>query len=141
MAGSFNKVILCGFLGADPDVKETQDGRKIVNLSVATSEQWKDKNTGEKRERTEWSRVVIFNEHAARYAAQYLRKGSRVMVEGQLQTRSWDDQSGNKRYATEVVLSGFNGQIIGLDSRKDGSGAGDYPDQGYEPGMDDEIPF
>ena len=108
MAGSVNKVILVGNLGADPEVRQTQDGRPIVNLRVATSDSWRDKATGERREKTEWHRVVIFNENLARVAEQYLKKGSKVYLEGSLQTRKWQDQSGQDRYSTEVVLQGFN---------------------------------
>jgi single-strand DNA-binding protein len=122
MSGSVNKVILIGNLGADPEVRRTNDGRPIVNLRVATSESWRDKTTGERRERTEWHRVVIFNEGLCRIAEQYLRKGSKVYLEGQLQTRKWEDQSGQERYSTEVVLQGFNSQLTMLDTR---SGSGD----------------
>ena len=117
MAGSVNKVILIGNLGADPEVRHTQDGRPVVNLRVATTESWRDRATGEKRERTEWHRVVIFNEGLARVAEQYLRKGSKVYLEGQLQTRKWTDQNGIERYTTEVVLQGFNCALTMLDSR------------------------
>lgn len=157
MAGSVNKVILVGNLGADPDVRHTQDGRPIVNLSVATSDSWRDKNSGERRERTEWHRVVIFNEGLAKIAQQYLRKGSKVYLEGQLQTRKWQDQEGRDRYTTEVVLQGFNSAMTMLDSRSDGGGSG-FRDQGGDtgggqssggssgggtsgPDFDDEIPF
>nr|WP_321979692.1 single-stranded DNA-binding protein [uncultured Cohaesibacter sp.] len=122
MAGSVNKVILVGNLGADPDIRRTQDGRPICNLSVATSESWKDRNSGERRERTEWHRVVIFNEGLCRIAEQYLRKGSKVYLEGQLQTRKWQDQNGQDRYSTEVVLQGFNGNLTMLDNRGEGGG-------------------
>nr|WP_321444535.1 single-stranded DNA-binding protein [uncultured Cohaesibacter sp.] len=122
MAGSVNKVILVGNLGNDPDIRRTQDGRPIANLSVATSESWKDRNTGERREKTEWHRVVIFNEGLCRIAEQYLRKGSKVYLEGQLQTRKWQDQSGQDRYSTEVVLQGFNGNLTMLDNRGEGGG-------------------
>nr|WP_321457094.1 single-stranded DNA-binding protein [uncultured Cohaesibacter sp.] len=122
MAGSVNKVILVGNLGADPDIRRTQDGRPICNLSVATSESWKDRNSGERRERTEWHRVVIFNEGLCRVAEQFLRKGSKVYLEGQLQTRKWQDQNGQDRYSTEVVLQGFNGNLTMLDNRGEGSG-------------------
>src|SRR5512142_2422935 len=115
MAGSVNKVILLGNLGADPEVRHTQDGRPIVNLRVATSENWRDKATGERRERTEWHRVVIFNENLAKIAEQYLKKGSKVYREGQLQTRKWQDQSGQDRYSTEVVLQQFRGELTLLD--------------------------
>ena len=124
MAGSVNKVILVGNLGADPDIRRTQDGRPICNLSVATSESWKDRNSGERRERTEWHRVVIFNEGLCRVAEQYLRKGSKVYLEGQLQTRKWQDQNGQDRYSTEVVLQGFNGNLTMLDNRGEGGGGG-----------------
>ncbi|WP_096176491.1 single-stranded DNA-binding protein [Cohaesibacter sp. ES.047] len=123
MAGSVNKVILVGNLGADPDIRTTQDGRKIVNLSIATSENWKDRNSGERRERTEWHRVVIFSEGLARVAESYLRKGSKVYVEGQIQTRKWQDQNGQDRYSTEVVLQGFNSTLTMLDNRNEGGGS------------------
>ena len=148
MAGSVNKVILVGNLGADPEVRQTQDGRPIVNLRVATSENWKDKNTGERRERTEWHRVVIFSEGLARVAEQYLRKGSKVYIEGQLQTRKWQDQSGQDRYSTEVVLQGFNSTLTMLDGRRDGGGGSDFGggrDNNASSGgsfeLDDDIPF
>jgi len=160
MAGSINKVILIGNLGADPEIRHTQDGRPIANLRVATSESWRDKATGERRERTEWHRVVIFNEGLCRIAEQYLRKGSKVYLEGQLQTRKWEDQSGQERYSTEVVLQGFNSQLTMLDSRNSGageggqdfasSGAGDFGQSGpmdtaktgtFDKELDDEIPF
>ena len=169
MAGSVNKVILIGNLGADPEIRRTQDGRPIANLRLATSESWKDKTTGERREKTEWHRVVIFNENLCRIAEQYLKKGSKVFIEGALQTRKWQDQSGQDRYSTEVVLQGFRGELTLLD-RAGGAGAGgsggDFgADEGGEfgsPGptrkvtaaaaaggsrggagadMDDEIPF
>ena len=122
MAG-VNKVILVGNLGADPEVRRMNDGNPVVNLRLATSEQWRDRNSGERRERTEWHRVVIFNENLARVAEQYLRKGSKVYIEGQLQTRKWQDQSGQDRYSTEVVLNRFRGELQMLDSR--GGGGGD----------------
>ncbi|MSP41863.1 MAG: single-stranded DNA-binding protein [Alphaproteobacteria bacterium] len=121
MAGSVNKVILVGNLGADPEIRRTQDGRPIANLRIATSENWKDKSTGERREKTEWHRVVIFNEGLCRVVEQYLRKGAKVYIEGQLQTRKWQDQSGQDRYSTEIVLQNFNGVLTMLDSA--GSGA------------------
>ena len=124
MAGSVNKVILIGNLGADPEVRRTQDGRPIANLRVATSETWRDKATGERKERTEWHRVVIFNEGLAKIAEQYLKKGSKVYLEGSLQTRKWQDQSGQDRYSTEVVLQGFNAQLTMLD--RAGGGGGDF---------------
>jgi single-strand DNA-binding protein len=125
MAGSVNKVILVGNLGADPEVRNLPSGGKVVNLSVATSENWKDKNTGERREKTEWHRVVIFSEGLARVAESYLRKGSKVYLEGQLQTRKWQDQSGADKYSTEVVLQGFNSNLTLLDGRGEGEGAGE----------------
>lgn len=156
MAGSVNKVILIGNLGADPEVRHTQDGRPIANLRVATSDSWRDKATGERRERTEWHRVVIFNEGLAKIAEQYLRKGSKVYLEGSLQTRKWEDQSGQERYTTEVVLQGFNAQLTMLDA-KQRDGPGDSPQGGGDFGrskplgssgggdfnkeLDDEIPF
>ena len=159
MAGSVNKVILVGNLGADPEIRRTQDGRPVANLRVATSESWKDKTTGERREKTEWHRVVIFNENLCRIAEQYLKKGSKVFIEGQLQTRKWQDQSGQDRYSTEVVLQGFRGELTLLDrasSSASDAGTDDGGDFG-SPGptrkpaaaaagssrgdMDDEIPF
>jgi len=116
MAGSVNKVILVGNLGADPEVKHTQAGKPVVNLRVATSESWRDKATGERKEKSEWHRVVIWNEGLCKIAEQYLRKGSKVYLEGQLQTRKWTDQSGAEKYSTEVVLQGFNGALTMLDS-------------------------
>ena len=140
MAGSVNKVILIGNLGADPEVRRTNDGRPIVNLRVATSENWRDKATGERREKTEWHRVVIFNEGLCRIAEQYLRKGSKVYLEGQLQTRKWQDQSGQDRYSTEVVLQGFNSQLTMLDGRGEGSGAGAGGDFGRSSPMESDRP-
>lgn len=124
MAGSVNKVILIGNLGRDPEIRRTQDGRPIANLRVATTESWRDKTTGEKREKTEWHSVVIFSEPLCRVAEQYLKKGAKVYIEGALQTRKWQDQSGAERYSTEVVLQGFNGQLTMLDGRAGGMGAG-----------------
>jgi single-strand DNA-binding protein len=149
MAGSVNKVILVGNLGKDPEVRKTQDGKSIVNLSVATSDTWRDKNTGERREKTEWHRVVIFNEGLARVAEQYLKKGAKVYVEGQLQTRKWTDQSGVEKYTTEVVLQNFNSALTMLDGRREGggveySGGGSRdvaPGGGQSYELDDEIPF
>jgi single-strand DNA-binding protein len=155
MAGSVNKVILVGNLGADPEIRSMQDGRPVCNLSVATSENWKDKQTGERRERTEWHRVVIFNEGLCRIAEQYLKKGSKVYLEGQLQTRKWQDQSGQDRYSTEVVLQGFNSTLTMLDSRNSGGerqSAGDFGQAGpmaaqaggqadFSKDLDDEVPF
>ena len=155
MAGSVNKVILIGNLGRDPEVRHTQDGSPVVNMSVATSENWRDKNTGERRERTEWHRVVIFNERLGEVAQKYLRKGSKVYLEGQLQTRKWQDQSGVDKYTTEVVLGRFRGELTMLDSRA--GGGGEFAEAGAEAGgagngapsqaaasggdLDDEIPF
>jgi single-strand DNA-binding protein len=170
MAGSVNKVILVGNLGADPEIRRLQDGRPVANLRLATSESWKDKTTGERKEKTEWHRVVIFNENLCRIAEQYLKKGSKVYIEGALQTRKWQDQSGQDRYSTEVVLQGFRGELTLLDraggAGSSGGGGGDYgADDGGDfgsPGptrkvaaaagagarggggrgdMDDEIPF
>ncbi|HSZ67036.1 MAG TPA: single-stranded DNA-binding protein [Xanthobacteraceae bacterium] len=169
MAGSVNKVILVGNLGADPEIRRTQDGRPIANLRLATSESWKDKSTGERREKTEWHRVVIFNENLCRIAEQYLKKGSKIYVEGALQTRKWQDQAGQDRYSTEVVLQNFRGELTLLDRAggAGGSGGGDMDEAGGgdfgSPGptrkvaapagagsmagsmrggdMDDEIPF
>ncbi|MHA1560146.1 MAG: single-stranded DNA-binding protein [Alphaproteobacteria bacterium] len=158
MAGSVNKVILIGNLGADPEIRRTQDGRPIANLRVATTESWRDRNSGERREKTEWHRVVIFSEGLAKIAEQYLKKGSKVYLEGQLQTRKWEDQSGQERYTTEVVLQGFNSTLTMLDGRQGGSEigsqGGDFgktsPMQGGDAptqrapaseDLDDEIPF
>lgn len=123
MSGSVNKVILVGNLGRDPEVRNTQDGSKIVSLSIATSERWKDRNSGEQRERTEWHRVVIFNENLGRVAEQYLRKGSTVYLEGQLQTRKWTDQNGIEKYTTEVVLQRYRGELTLMGSRGGDGGA------------------
>jgi single-strand DNA-binding protein len=158
MAGSVNKVILVGNLGADPEIRRTQDGRPIANLRIATSDTWRDKATGERREKTEWHRVVIFSEGLCRVVEQYLKKGSKVYLEGQLQTRKWQDQQGQDRYSTEVVLQNYNSQLVMLD-RAGGAGGGFGPDDGdfgsssptRKPAvaaagggrsdMDDEIPF
>jgi single-strand DNA-binding protein len=126
MAGSVNKVILVGNLGKDPEVRRMQDGRPVVNMSVATSESWRDKATGERKEKTEWHRVVIFNEGLAKIAEQYLKKGSKVYLEGALQTRKWTDQQGVEKYSTEVVLQGFNSALTMLDRAGGGSGGGDF---------------
>lgn len=164
MSGSVNKVILIGNLGADPEIRRTQDGRPIANLRLATTETWRDKNTGERREKTEWHRVVIFNEGLCKVAEQYLKKGSKIYVEGALQTRKWEDQSGQEKYSTEVVLQGFNSVLTMLDGRP-GAGGGEYGDRessggdfgrqspmqssprapaktaSYAEDLDDEIPF
>ena len=129
MAGSVNKVILVGNLGKDPEIRRTQDGRPIANLSVATSESWRDKATGERKEKTEWHRVVIFNEGLAKVAEQYLKKGAKVYVEGALQTRKWTDQAGVEKYSTEVVLQGFNSTLTMLDGRGGGGGGGGFADE------------
>jgi len=126
MAGSVNKVILIGNLGADPEVRTFQNGGKVCNLRIATSENWKDKNTGERREKTEWHTVAIFSEGLVRVCEQYLRKGSKVYIEGALQTRKWQDQSGNDRYSTEVVLQGFGSTLVMLDGRSGGASGGEY---------------
>ena len=124
MAGSVNKVILIGNLGADPEVRTFQNGGKVCNLRIATSENWKDRNTGERREKTEWHSVAIFSEPLARVAEQYLRKGSKVYIEGQLETRKWQDQNGQDRYSTEVVLRPYRSELTMLDGRNDGNGGG-----------------
>ena len=162
MAGSVNKVILVGNLGRDPEVRHTQDGKKIVNMSIATSETWRDRGTGERKERTEWHRVVIFNENLAEIAEKYLHKGSKIYIEGQLQTRKWQDQqSGQDRYTTEVVLQRYRGELTMLDGRGDSGGsAGEFASEpasgsgsgsgsggpaagrgGGKSDLDDEIPF
>ncbi len=126
MAGSVNKVILIGNLGRDPEVRSMQNGGRVANVTLATNETWKDRQSGERRERTEWHRVVIFDENLIDIAEKYLRKGSKVYLEGQLQTRKWTDQSGQDRYTTEVVLNRFRGTLTMLDSRRDSEGGGDY---------------
>lgn len=126
MAGSVNKVILIGNLGRDPEVRNFQNGGKVCNLRIATSELWKDRNTGERKERTEWHSVAIFNENLARLAEQYLRKGSKVYIEGKLETRKWQDQSGQDKYSTEVVLRPYAGELTFLDSRDGGGGGGNF---------------
>ncbi len=163
MAGSVNKVILIGNLGKDPEIRRTQDGRPIANLSVATSESWRDKTTGERKEKTEWHRVVVFNEGLCKVIEQYLKKGSKVYLEGALQTRKWTDKDGHDKYSTEVVLQGFNSTLTMLDTRGGGGGAsagssddGDFGSSGPSASrerkpamagagkrddMDDEIPF
>ena len=149
MAGSVNKVILVGNLGADPESKSFNNGGSVVNLRIATSENWKDKATGERREKTEWHSVAIFNEALGKIASQYLRKGSKVYIEGQLQTRKWQDQSGADRYSTEVVLQGFNGALTLLDKREGDGGQGGGSSQRGEPqksyfaddDLDSDCPF
>jgi single-strand DNA-binding protein len=161
MAGSVNKVILVGNLGKDPEVRRMQDGRPVVNMSVATSESWRDKATGERKEKTEWHRVVIFNEGLAKIAEQYLKKGSKVYLEGALQTRKWTDQQGVEKYSTEVVLQGFNSALTMLDRAGGGGGGSDFGGDtsdfgssrpaarqpamagggGKRGDLDDEIPF
>lgn len=157
MAGSVNKVIVLGNLGRDPEIRTMQTGGRVANLSIATSESWKDRNTGERREKTEWHRVVIFNEALVNISEQYLKKGSKVYIEGQLETRKWTDQSGVEKYSTEIVLRPYRGELTMLDSRGDSMGGG-Y-DQGPSMGdsqvsnqnagggnaptddFEDEIPF
>jgi len=134
MAGSVNKVILVGNLGRDPEVKSMQDGRSLVNMSIATSETWRDRNSGERKERTEWHRVVIFNDKLAEVAQKFLKKGAKVYLEGQLNTRKWTDQSGQERYTTEVVIPRFGGSLTMLDGRGGGGGGG-----GDGGGMDDDY--
>lgn len=146
MSGSVNKVIIIGNVCADPDVRRTQDGRPIVNMSVATNESWRDKATGERREKAEFHRVVIFNEGLCKVAESYLKKGSKVYLEGQLQTRKWQDQSGADKYSTEIVLQGFNGTLQMLDGKPEGerqSGGTSYdgPSGGSGAALDDDIPF
>ncbi|MEJ0009553.1 MAG: single-stranded DNA-binding protein [Alphaproteobacteria bacterium] len=160
MAGSVNKVILIGNLGADPEIRAMQNGSEVCNLRIATSESWKDKSTGERREKTEWHRVVIFNENLVRIARDYLKKGSKVYLEGALQTRKWTNKEGVEQYSTEVVLQGFNGNLTMLDGKREGGGAsagggsdeynqdrssyGSAPQQRTkvaEAELDDEIPF
>lgn len=126
MAGSVNKVILVGNLGRDPEIRTTQNGMKVANLRVATSERWKDRNSGEMQERTEWHSVAIFNEHLVGVAERFLHKGSKVYLEGQLQTRKWTDQQGQDKYTTEVVMNRFRGELQMLDSRGEGGGGGSY---------------
>ena len=133
MAGSVNKVILVGNLGSDPESRSFSNGGEVVNLSVATSDTWKDKD-GNRQERTEWHRVVIFNENLGRVAKQYLRKGSKVYLEGAVQTRKWQDNSGQDKYSTEIVLQRFRGELVLLDKREGGGGGGGYDDGGYDSG-------
>ena len=158
MAGSVNKVILIGNLGADPEIRRTQDGRPIANLRIATSESWRDKNTGERKEKTEWHRVVIFNEGLCKVVEQYVKKGSKVYLEGQLQTRKYTDKDGVEKYSTEVVLQQYRGELTMLDGRRDGAsdeprGGGDFGrskalggergggERSFNKELDDEIPF
>lgn len=136
MAGSVNKVILIGNLGADPEIRRTQDGRPIANLNIATSETWRDRNSGERKEKTEWHRVVIFNEGLCKVAEQYLKKGAKVYIEGALQTRKWQDQNGQDRYSTEVVLQGFNSTLTMLDGRGEGGGSMEGGNRGGRGGGD-----
>jgi single-strand DNA-binding protein len=139
MAGSVNKVILVGNLGRDPEIRNTQDGSKIVNLALATSETWNDRQSGERKEKTEWHRVVIFNDRVAEVAEKYLKKGAKIYVEGSLQTRKWTDQSGQERYSTEIVIGRFNGQLTMLDGRSGGD-AGAYAGGMAEPPMGGSPP-
>ena len=166
MAGSVNKVILVGNLGRDPEIRFAQNGNKIANFSIATSESWRDKSSGERKEKTEWHRIVVFSEGLATIAEKYLKKGSKVYIEGALQTRKWTDKDGAEKYSTEIVLQGFNSTLTMLDGRSEGGGGGSYggggggdtggggnnpdwssPDQGGQSGapaggdLDDEIPF
>jgi len=164
MAGSVNKVILVGNLGADPEIRRLNSGDQVASLRIATSESWRDKNSGERKDRTEWHNVVIFNEHFIKVAEQYLKKGAKVYLEGQLQTRKWQDQDGKDRYTTEVVLQRYRGELQMLDSRGEGGGRGQASDYGNDQGssyggnfgsqgggsssgsdfsrnLDDEVPF
>ena len=160
MAGSVNKVILVGNLGADPEARSLNNGGEVVNMRVATSESWSDKSSGQRQERTEWHNVVIFNENLGKVAKSYLKKGSKVYLEGQIQTRKWQDQSGNDRYTTEIVLQKFRGELVLLDSRDGGGGSrgafsDDFEDAGAAPArsqsrpqpaafdtdLDDDVPF
>ena len=149
MAGSVNKVILIGNLGKDPEIRRLGSGEPVVNLSLATSESWKDKSTGERKEKTEWHRVVIFNENLAKVAEQYLKKGSKVYLEGQLQTRKWTDKDGAEKYSTEIVLQKYRGELTMLDGRGDGerserpamAGASEGGRSFQRDDLDDEIPF
>ena len=150
MAGSVNKVILIGNLGRDPEVRTFQNGGKVCNFSIATSETWKDRNSGERQERTNWHNIAIFNENLAQIAEQYLRKGSKVYVEGQLETRKWQDQAGNDRYTTEVVLRNFRGELTLLDGRSENNNPNfsetasiddESSDKVLTNDIDDEIPF
>ncbi len=160
MAGSVNKVILVGNLGRDPEIRSTQDGTRVANLNLATSESWRDRNSGERKERTEWHRIAIFNERLVEIAEKYLKKGSKIYVEGALQTRKWTDQQGQERYTTEIVLQRFRGELTMLDGARDRAGGG-AGEPSYDEGdgetpraaappargraanadLDDEIPF
>ena len=147
MSGSLNKVMLIGRLGQDPEVRSTQDGRSLCTFSLATSENWNDKNTGEKREKTEWHRVVVFNEGLVNIIQQYVKKGSNVFIEGQLQTRKWEDKDGIEKYTTEVVLQGFNSTFKMLDSKNSSSSDNFSQDNSieeikeFDSEIDDDIPF
>jgi single-strand DNA-binding protein len=152
MAGSVNKVILVGNLGRDPEIRSTQSGKEIANFSIATSENWKDKSTGERKEKTEWHRIVVFNEGLVSVIKNYVKKGSKVYIEGALQTRKWTDKDGKERETTEVVLQGFNGNLTMLDAKRDGGASESYgssytnaPASNKQPAaaemLDDEIPF
>ncbi|MBU2091731.1 MAG: single-stranded DNA-binding protein, partial [Alphaproteobacteria bacterium] len=137
MAGSVNKVILIGNLGRDPEIRSMQNGQKVANLALATSETWRDRQSGERKERTEWHRVVIFNENLIEVAEKYLRKGSKLYIEGSLQTRKWQDQGGQEKYTTEIVLQRFRGELTMLDGRSEGGTGGSGGGGGYESGPDD----
>jgi len=144
MAGSVNRVIIVGNLGKDPEIRATQDGKQIANLSIATSDSWKDKTTGERKERTEWHRVVIYSDALVKVVSNYLKKGSKVYIEGALQTRKWQDKDGNDKYSTEVVLQGFNANLTMLDGGKveEKSDHNEAKANGYQrDNLDDEIPF
>ncbi len=134
MAGSINKVILVGNLGKDPEIRSLGSGDRVANLTLATSEQWRDKASGERKEKTEWHRIVIFNENLVKVAENYLKKGSKVYIEGSLQTRKWTDQSGQEKYSTEVVLQKFRGELVLLDARGGGGGGGGTARPGFGPG-------
>ena len=148
MAGSLNKVLLIGRLGADPEIKQMVNGKNVARLSLATSQSWKDKNTGEKREKTEWHRIVVFNEGLVNIIQQYVKKGSNVFLEGQLQTRKWEDKDGIEKYTTEVVLQGFNSTFKMLDNRNTGSSDNNFSQDNsisdssdFDSEIDDDIPF
>ena len=143
MAGSVNKVIIVGNLGTDPEVRDLPSGQKVANLRVATSEQWTDRASGEKRERTEWHTVSVFDQNAAQYAQNYLKKGSKVYIEGRVETRKWQDQSGADRYSTEIIVNQIGGKLIGLSGGQEARGASDFDQTGYgqPPEIDDVVPF